>query len=128
MGIAPAGKVTYPGGPDAGNLQDAGTLDPNHTHFALAASDQWGGETPMLFALAEEMKETYRIPVVVILANGGAVAQSEALHAVRHGWPIISMIPDCVPPSMTRACRSTAARAMPRLNSCSRRDLFRSSS
>jgi hypothetical protein len=89
LGIAPAGKVTYPGGPDAGSLQDAGPLDPNHTHFALAASDQWGGETPMLFALAEEMKETHRIPVVVILANGGTIAQSEALHAVRHGWPII---------------------------------------
>jgi hypothetical protein len=30
-----------------------------------------------------------RIPVVVILANGGPVSKSEALWTVRRGWPLV---------------------------------------
>src|SRR5215469_5454302 len=47
LGVAPAGKVTYPGGPP---LTGNGTapLDPNHSHFVLVDGDEWGSETETL--------------------------------------------------------------------------------
>jgi hypothetical protein len=87
LGVAPAGKVTYPGGPTEGSIEDRAPLDPNHSHFVLVESNEWGGETETMYELAEELSK--KIPVLTVLVNGGQVAEHEVLQSVHHGWPII---------------------------------------
>lgn len=87
LGVAPRGKVTYPGGPPAGSIDGGAELDPNHSHFVLAPSDTWGSEIDLLFALAEVLAQG--IPVIALLVNGGEGAKHEALQIVRHGWPLL---------------------------------------
>src|SRR5208282_1040418 len=76
----------YPGGPDGG---DGVPLDQNHSHFVLADSDKWGGETGLLMALAAARAGNGK--VVVVLAGGGEVAKAEALQSVRRGWPVFAI-------------------------------------
>src|SRR6266566_2330695 len=84
LGVAPAGKVTYPGGaPVAGN--DSAPLDPNHSHFVLVDGKEGGSETETLFELAA----AFNVPVLAILVNGGAIAKDELLQSVRRNWPVI---------------------------------------
>jgi hypothetical protein len=84
LGVAPAGKVTYPGGPTvAGN--ESAPLDPNHSHFVLVDGNEWGSETETLFELAA----AFHVPVLAILVNGGAIAKDELLQSVRRNWPVI---------------------------------------
>ena len=84
LGVAPAGKVTYPGGPTvAGN--DSAPLDPNHSHFVLVDGNEWGCETETLFELAA----AFNVPVLAIVVNGGAIAKDELLQSVRRSWPVI---------------------------------------
>ena len=84
LGVAPAGKVTYPGGPTvAGN--DSAPLDPNHSHFVLVDGSEWGSETETLF----EFAAAFNVPVLAILVNGGAIAKDELLQSVRRNWPVI---------------------------------------
>lgn len=85
IGIAPTGKVTYPGAPNVTGVTGAVPLEPNHSHFVLVEASEWGGETATLIAVAE----AFKAPVVVILASGGDVARREILLAVRKNWPII---------------------------------------
>ena len=40
LGVAPAGMVTYPGGPKEGSISNGAPLDPNHSHFELADCDK----------------------------------------------------------------------------------------
>lgn len=87
LGVAPAGKVTYPGGPADGSIEDGAPLDSNHSHFVLVESDEWGGETETMYELAEELSK--EVPVLTILVNGGEVAKYEVLQSVYHGWAII---------------------------------------
>ena len=87
LGVVPAGKVTYPGGPTEGCIDDGAPLDPNHSHFVLVESNEWGGETETMYELAEELSK--EIPVLTVLVNGGKVATREILQSVRHGWAII---------------------------------------
>ena len=84
LGIAPAGKITYPAGPSDGNLVDGTPLEPNHSHFVLVESDEWGGETGTMFKLARALN----VAVATIVVNGGRIAESEALRSVRNGWPL----------------------------------------
>ena len=85
LGIVPAGKVTYPGGPAEGGIADGAPLEPNHSHFVLVESNEWGGETGKMLELAR----SFNAPIVVILVNGGAIAADETLQSVRNGWPIV---------------------------------------
>ena len=84
-GIAPAGKVTYPGDQSDANIVDGAPLEPNHSHFVLVDSDEWGGETGMMFKLAQ----AFNVAVVTMLINGGQIAGNEALQSVRNGWPVL---------------------------------------
>jgi hypothetical protein len=84
LGIAPAGKVTYPGGPTDVDIADAAPLEPNHSHFVLVDSDEWGGETGTMFKLAR----AFNVPIATMLINGGQIAGSEALRSVRNGWQL----------------------------------------
>ena len=84
LGVAPAGKVTYPGGPPiTGN--GSAPLDPNHSHFVLVDGKEWGSETETLFELAA----AFKVPVLAILVNGGDIAKDELLQSVRRNWPVI---------------------------------------
>jgi hypothetical protein len=82
LGIAPAGKVTYPGAPSEAGIADGASLEPNHSHFVLVESNEWGSETGKMLELAR----AFDVPIVVILVNGGAIATEEALQSVRNGW------------------------------------------
>lgn len=82
VGVAPAGRVAFPGGPGG----DLVPLEPNHTHFVLADSGEWGGETALLIDLAAALAHRHR--PVMALAGGGPIATSEVLAAVRRGWPV----------------------------------------
>jgi len=87
LGVAPSGKVTYPEGPAEGSIENGAPLDPDHSHFVLVESEEWGGETEMMFKLAKSLSD--KIPVVSILANGGEISKKEVLLSVRQGWPLI---------------------------------------
>jgi len=82
VGVAPAGRVGFPGGPQG----DRVPLEPNHSHFVLADSGEWGGETALLIDLAAALAHRHR--PVMALAGGGPIATSEVLAAVRRGWPV----------------------------------------
>ena len=84
LGVAPAGKVTYPGGPSV-PANDSAPLDPNHSHFVLVDGNEWGSETETLFELAAAFNK----PMLAILVNGGAIAKDELLQSVRRNWPVI---------------------------------------
>jgi len=85
LGIAPAEKVTYPGGPGEACIADSAPLEPNHSHFVLVESDKWGGETGTMFELARALN----VPVATMLINGGSIAGGEALQTVRNGWQLL---------------------------------------
>src|SRR5437763_4841565 len=73
LGIAPAGKVTYPGGPNDANIGDGAPLEPNHSHFVLVEGNEWGSETEMMFKLVGALN----VPVATTLINGGSIEGSE---------------------------------------------------
>src|SRR5947207_7840065 len=85
LGIAPAGKVIYPGGRSDANIAEGALLEPNHSHFVLVESDEWGGETGTMFKLAGALN----VAVATMLINGGQIAGSEALQSVRNGWHLL---------------------------------------
>jgi hypothetical protein len=84
MGVAPAGLVAYPGVEVAEN---GAALEPNHSHFVLAAGATWGCETGLLLRLVHALAAA--APVVAVLVGGGDIAKAEALAAVRRGWPLL---------------------------------------
>src|SRR5438477_6075898 len=44
LGIAPAGKVIYPGGRSDAKIAEGALLEPNHSHFVLVESDEWAAK------------------------------------------------------------------------------------
>jgi hypothetical protein len=82
VGVAPAGRVSFPGAAQG----DRVPLEPNHSHFVLADSGEWGGETALLIDLAAALAHRHR--PVMALAGGGPIATQEVLAAVRRGWPV----------------------------------------
>jgi hypothetical protein len=86
VGVAPAGRVTFPGD-DARRERGDTNLEPHHPAFALASSARWGGETPLLFDLAGVVAGTR--PIVAVLAGGGSGALQEVQLAARRHVPIV---------------------------------------
>ncbi len=87
VGVAPAGKVTYPDMPAEETVKDGVPLDPNHSHFVLVDCSEWGCEIKIMFELAKALAKG--IPIVTILVNGGQNSKYEVLQSVRQGWPVI---------------------------------------
>jgi hypothetical protein len=85
LGIAPKGKITNPEIAGATAVADGAPLEPNHAHFVLVESADWGDETPKMLELAR----AFNAPIVAILVNGGAIAADEALQSVRNGWRLL---------------------------------------
>ncbi len=101
IGVAPQGKVSYPGGPSPEKIEDGAALDPNHSHFVLIEGDKWGDETETMFRLgstlaqgldgeSEESQVSEGIHAVTVLAGGSidGISKDEVLNSVRHGWPV----------------------------------------
>jgi len=89
LGVAPARRVALPGSL-SGENEGRAALEPNHTHFALADSDEWGGETALLVELSEALAGP--APIAMVAAGGGEAAKHEVLHATRHGWSIFLVV------------------------------------
>jgi hypothetical protein len=87
LGVSPHGNVTYPGKSSETSNTDSGPLDPNHSHFVLVETDEWGGETATMYALAAFISKS--CPSLAILVNGGAIAENEIINNVRQQRPII---------------------------------------
>ena len=87
LGVSPAGCVTYPGRPSTSVSKDNAPLDPNHSHFVLVETDEWGGETEVMYELAQVFSQGH--PSVAILINGGSITKKEVLYNVRQKRPII---------------------------------------
>ena len=85
LGIAPKGKIMHPEIAGASAISDGAPLEPNHSHFVLVESGEWGGETGKMLELAR----AFKAPIVAILVNGGAIAADEALQSVRNGWQLL---------------------------------------
>ena len=85
LGIAPKGKITHPEIAGASAVSDGAPLEPNHSHFVLVESAEWGGETGKMLEIAR----AFKAPIVAILVNGGAIAADEALRSVRNGWQLL---------------------------------------
>ncbi len=85
LGIAPKGKITHPEIAAASAVSDGAPLEPNHSHFVLVESNEWGGETGKMLELAR----AFNSPIIAILVNGGAIAANEALQSVRNGWQLL---------------------------------------
>lgn len=84
IGVCPAARVSWPGGP---NVRDLRPLEPNHTHFVLTPGDQWGDETETMFALAATL--ACQAPSVAVLINGGLVARREVMYNLAQRREII---------------------------------------
>ncbi len=101
IGVCPLKKVTFPGSTVEPSAKDSAPLDPNHSHFVLVDTENWGGETAMMYNLADTLRQgrlaenseqpAQKLPVVTILAGGqvGGIAMNEVLAAVRKGWPVV---------------------------------------
>jgi hypothetical protein len=85
LGIAPKGKITNPEIAGASKISEGAPLEPNHSHFVLVESNEWGGETTKMLELAR----AFNAATVAILVNGGAIAADEALQSVRNGWRLL---------------------------------------
>jgi len=70
LGIVPKGKVAHPEIGGASAVLDGAPLEPNHSHFVLVKSNDWGGETTTMLELAR----AFKAQTVAILVNGGAIA------------------------------------------------------
>lgn len=85
LGVAPKGKIAHPEIAGASAGSDGAPLEPNHSHFVLVESAEWGGETGTMLELAR----AFNAPTIAILVNGGKIAGDEALQSVRNGWQLL---------------------------------------
>jgi hypothetical protein len=88
LGVSPKGLVSYPGAhdDDGGDEESRTPLDPNHSHFVLVETDEWGGETATMYKLAEELGRS--VPALTVLVNGGRITRDEVLRSVQQRWPV----------------------------------------
>lgn len=88
IGIAPAMLTTYPDqATPSADQKNLVALEPNHSHFVLVETEQWGKETEVMYDLAAIFAK--QIPVFTLLVNGGKLSQAEILRSVRLGLAII---------------------------------------
>src|SRR5229473_3960674 len=52
LGVAPEGKVNYPGRATEEVIPDGAPLDPNHSHFVLVEGTEWSSGNDVMFKLA----------------------------------------------------------------------------
>lgn len=84
VGVAPLGRVSWPGRPAGAGLI---ALEPHHSHFVLVEGDEWGDETATLLALSQALSRSG--PSVAVICGGGPVTRREVLGHVRDGRPLV---------------------------------------
>jgi hypothetical protein len=84
LGIAPASKVTWPGGPTGEGRSE---LEPHHPCFILTDGREWGDETETMFAVAAALANPKAVATVLI--NGNDVTKKQLLQGVRQKWPLV---------------------------------------
>lgn len=72
IGVAPAGKVTYPGS----KVAEGDQLEPNHSHFVLVEGNEWGTETTTLFRLTDALMQASARPASTEQNVPGAASKS----------------------------------------------------
>lgn len=82
IGVAPYGKVHYPGQP---NPASEAELDSNHSHFVLVNSDKWGSESQMIIDLTRHICGHKQEHALGVLINGGKIAQQDIYLATAQG-------------------------------------------
>ncbi len=88
LGVSPQGSVTYPGKASSNGVSDElVSLDPNHSHFVLVETNEWGGETETMYQLAQLYAQGRSSVAMVV--NGGSIAKKEILYNVRQGRPLL---------------------------------------
>lgn len=87
LGVSPAGCVTHPGQSTPINSTESAPLDPNHSHFVLVETNEWGGETQTMYELAQLFSA--HCPSVAVVINGGSITRKEVLYNVRQKRSII---------------------------------------
>ena len=87
IGVAPIGRVSYPGheSPDHEAI-----LHEGHSHFVLVEGNQWGDESPMLVNLVRKL--SLNKPSLGVLINGGLIAEKDVYIATTQGENSIPMI------------------------------------
>ncbi|MGH2593757.1 MAG: hypothetical protein ACRDGG_09615, partial [Anaerolineae bacterium] len=120
IGVVPARAEVEPGGPRAEEI-----LEPHHSHFVLVESDEWGGETQLMYGLAAHFSA--HAPSLALLANGGSIALKEAEWNVKQRRAIIFLsgsgrLADEVTDAVRR--RDTAQRRLATLTRYDRVTLF----
>lgn len=97
VGVVPAGKVTFPGYIEADGFRGRTPLEPNHSHFVLVDTDEWGGETESMFAIAKAVHDGWPEnstprPTMLLSLHGGGIARREVLRSVRLRWPVVALV------------------------------------
>ena len=64
-------------------------VDENHTDIVLADCEEWGGETEMMFYIANTIKTSKNSKIVCIVANGGKNSWKEVKFAMERNYSII---------------------------------------
>jgi len=64
-------------------------LEPHHSHFFLAPTDEWGGETSTMFTVTCVLRR--RLPTIAVLANGGFISMKEIHTCVQLNIPVIAI-------------------------------------
>lgn len=82
IGVAPRGKISYPGSP---NKNGEAELDSNHSHFVLVNSDDWGGESQMIIDLTRAICGKNKEHALGVLINGGKISQHDIYLATAKG-------------------------------------------
>lgn len=88
VGVVPEACCTYPNQTHVSQA-DSSPLEPNHSHFVLVQTEQWGVETDIMYCLADALLRQKQMSMVTLLVNGGQLSKLEVLHSVRLGIPVI---------------------------------------
>jgi hypothetical protein len=89
LGVSPAARVAFPGPPNGLDAHGRVPLEPHHSHIVLTPGTSWGAEIPTLVDLVMELARS--MPVVVVLAGGGAEARAALAQCAQQGWPVIAI-------------------------------------
>ena len=87
IGVAPEGRVSYPG---RDNADGDAMLDQHHSHFILVNSNEWGGESHVIVNLTHAITDNQK-PALGILINGGKVAERDVYLATSKTEPRITI-------------------------------------
>jgi len=88
VGVAPEGRVNYPGHEHPNH--DA-QLHDGHSHFVLIQANEWGDESVALVGLVRAIAAGQK-PMMGILINGGAIAEKDVYLATTQGEDSIPMV------------------------------------